>query len=209
MGPELKSAGKREANKHERRQAIVEIARQSFLDHGYAGTSMSAIATQLGGSKSTLWCYFPSKEELFAAVLDEATSAFRAQLVDVLAHQDSLAETVMAFCRSFITKLTSCEGSALHRLVVAETSRFPEVGQIFVARGPHPVRDMLTRYFAVQMAEGAMRRDDPERAAQTLTSLCLGGLHQRILWEGASATEAEIEAEAEAAATIFLRAFAA
>ena len=45
---------------------------------------MSTIAAALGGSKGTLWAYFPSKEALFAAVLDDVTAAFRTELADAL-----------------------------------------------------------------------------------------------------------------------------
>ena len=62
-----KAPGKREARKEERREAILAIAKRVFLDQGYSGASMSAISAELGGSKGTLWSYFPSKEELFAA----------------------------------------------------------------------------------------------------------------------------------------------
>ena len=44
-----------------RRQAILDIARESFVTDGFAATSMSAIAVRLGGSKGTLYNYFRSK----------------------------------------------------------------------------------------------------------------------------------------------------
>ena len=76
----MKKISKREANRMERRRAIVAIARDHFFEHGYAGTSMSAIAAALGGSKGTLWSYFRSKEELFAAVVDDTATSVRSQL---------------------------------------------------------------------------------------------------------------------------------
>ena len=200
--------GRREASKLERRAAIVEIAKRSFVEQGYAGTTMSAIAAELGGSKGTLWSYFASKEELFAAVLDEATTAFRGQLDDVLRTRSTLAETVRGFCRSFIEKITSIDGMSLHRMVVAESGRFPEVGKIFSSRGPEPVRQLLTDYFADQIGKGALRRDDPLHVATVLVSLCMGHLYQRTIWENAIVTAQEIDDEASYVAEVFLRAFA-
>src|SRR6185369_13165720 len=57
-GPVMK-IGKRETQRLARRAQIIAMAREHFFDHGYDGTSMSAIATALGGSKGTLWNYFP------------------------------------------------------------------------------------------------------------------------------------------------------
>ncbi|MFM6932121.1 MAG: TetR/AcrR family transcriptional regulator [Novosphingobium sp.] len=204
----MKTLGKRESNRLGRRQAIVEIAALSFMEHGYAGTSMSAIATELGGSKSTLWGYFPSKEDLFAAVMDDATAEFRAQLDDVLTHKGAFAETVLAFCRRFITKVTSPDGCGLYRLVAAESGRFPEVGRIFSSRGREPVGRRLADYFQTQIDEGTMRATDPLRAAHMILSLCLGDLHQRTLLLGFLATPDDVEAEAGAITADFLCAYA-
>lgn len=49
----------------QRRKAFIDAARSAFFSQGYARTVMSSIASQVGGSKTTLWSYFPSKEELF------------------------------------------------------------------------------------------------------------------------------------------------
>lgn len=202
-----KAPGKREARKEERRLAILEVAKRTFLESGYSGTSMSAISAELGGSKGTLWGYFPSKEELFAAVLDHATVAYRQQLSSVLAPSADLYATIVTFCRSFIAKITMEDGIRLHRLIAAESGRFPELGEIFFRRAPQPTQQMLADFFAGQMATGHMRDDDPLAAARVLASLCLGGLHQRVLWGIAAASPDEVEREALYAADIFARAF--
>jgi AcrR family transcriptional regulator len=133
-----KAPGKREARKIDRREAIVEVAKRQFLDNGYAATSMSAIAAELGGSKATLWSYFPNKEDLFAAVLDEATAAYRQQFADLLRPSKDMPSAVLQFTRSFMAKLTLPEPLRLHRLIVAESGRNPELGQLFFERAPGP-----------------------------------------------------------------------
>jgi TetR/AcrR family transcriptional repressor of mexJK operon len=201
-----KAPGKREARKEERRLAILEVAKRSFLEHGYSATSMSAISAELGGSKGTLWNYFPSKEELFSAVLDHATTSYRQLLSDLLTPSADLRATLFAFCRSFIAKITSPEAMRLHRLVAAESGRFPEVGEIFYRRAPQPTLEMLATFFAGEMEAGHMRPDDPLAAARVLSSLCMGGAHQRLLW-GIDKAADEVEAEARYVADVFARAF--
>lgn len=201
-----KAPGKREARKEERREAILEIAKREFLDHGYSGASMSAISAELGGSKGTLWSYFPSKEELFAAVLDHATREYRSRLADVLKPGEDLRAAVLQFCRSFIAKISSPDGVRLHRLIASEVGRFPEVGDIFYRRAPQPTQQLLADFFERAMDAGTLRREDPLFAARVLTSLCLG-VQQRVMW-GQEWPAAERDSEAAQVAEVFLRAFA-
>ncbi len=58
--------------KEEVRKKIVEAAFSLFLDKGYHGTTMDEIAESLGVTKPALYQYFPSKEDLFAAVAERS-----------------------------------------------------------------------------------------------------------------------------------------
>lgn len=53
----------------EKRQAILDVAAEVFREAGFERASMSEICTRVGGSKATLYNYFPSKEELFFEVM--------------------------------------------------------------------------------------------------------------------------------------------
>jgi AcrR family transcriptional regulator len=201
---------RREARREARRDTILDVAAQSFLEHGYAATTMSAIAATLGGSKGTLWSYFPSKEVLFTAVLDRVTEAFRAQLALILNPQDGLEPALRRFCLEFVRKVTSPEAIALHRLVVGEAHRFPEIGRIFYERAPRQTQKLLAGFLEQAMAEGRLRRDDPLIAARQLTSLSMYGCHQQLLMAVIDSVSVEaIEADVERAMQTFLRAYAA
>lgn len=202
--------GRREARRIDRRDAILAVAQASFLEHGYSATTMSAIAATVGGSKATLWSYFPSKEALFAAVLDQATSAYRAGLSDLLHASGDLEATLRRFCTSYLEKVTSPEAIALHRLVHAEAGRFPEIGEIFYDRAPGVTSALLGEFLGSAMERGLLRSVDPIRAAKVLTSLCTLGTHQQLLIGRLTAPTAELlAADVDAAMDVFLRAHAA
>ncbi|RYD91516.1 MAG: TetR/AcrR family transcriptional regulator, partial [Sphingomonadales bacterium] len=173
--------GRREARRIDRREAIIAVAYSSFLDHGYAATTMSGIAATIGGSKATLWSYFPSKEALFEAVLDNATETYRTQLSTLLDTSVDSARTLRIFCGNFLEKITTPEALALQRLVHAEAGRFPEVGRIFYERGPRTTQTLVAAFLGAAMERGQLRRDDPLRAARTLSSLCMSGIHQQLI----------------------------
>lgn len=206
--PVLAGQSRRETRRESRRCAILDIAAQSFMEHGYAGTTMSAIAAMLGGSKATLWSYFASKELLFGAVLERRTAAFRAQLSLILDPEGDVEAVLDRFCREFLTKVASSEAIALNRLVLGEVNRFPEIGRIFYERGPRLVQLLLSEFLARAMADGKLRDVDPFQAAQMLTSLCMSGSHQQLLLgELEFLSRERAAADAERALRTFLRAF--
>ncbi len=57
------------ARTEEKRDEIVRIAAELFEKHGYDRCSMAALSERLGGTKATLYGYFPSKEDLLRAVI--------------------------------------------------------------------------------------------------------------------------------------------
>ena len=201
--------GRREARRIDRRDAMLAIAAESFLRDGYAATTMSAIAAAIGGSKATLWSYFPSKEALFEAVLDRQTAAYRMRLTTLLDPSGDLEPGLRGFCLSFIERIVSPEAIALHRLAHAEASRFPELGAIFYDRAPRTVQGMLASFIASMMERDRLRKADPARAARTLMTLCLSGCHQQVmLGQLAQPSKAQLAEDADYAADIFLRAYA-
>lgn len=201
---------RREARRQSRREAILDVAAESFLEHGYAGTTMSAIAATLGGSKGTLWSYFASKEVLFAAVIDRVTQAFRAQLSLILNPRDGVEAALRRFCIEFLRKVTSPEAIALHRLVVGETNRFPEIGHIFYERAPRQTQKLLAEFLAEAMERKSLRRTDPLIAARQLIALCMAGEHQLLLMGMTDTLAPEtLEAEVDNAMNTFIRAYAA
>jgi len=201
---------RRETSKQTRRDAIVQVAAQYFIDHGYAGTTMSGIACALGGSKGTLWSYFPSKEELFVAVMDRLTKDFRDQISLILNPEHDLETALRRFCREFVAKVTSPEGIALYRLVASEANRFPEIGRIFHDRGPAVTQRELAGFLGKVMDSGLLRpHHEPIEAARQLIGLCLLGSRPNLLIGLYDlVTPEQINADVDRAMDIFMRAYA-
>lgn len=166
---------KREQNKRLRRNAIVEIATRAFLDQGYAATSMSAIADEIGGSKATLWSHFGSKEELFTAVIDHLVIRFGCELEETLIDNVFTVEGLRRYCQRFLAKVLSDDGIALFRLIIAEGARSPEINVVFHVRAPAPMLRRLAQYFATRFSD-----EDATRLAQ-ITSYTMAGYRSQAL----------------------------
>ena len=208
-GGDCPPCGRRAQRRAERRAAIVDVAYRSFLEQGYAATSMSGIAAALGGSKGTLWNYFASKELLFAAVMDRGAQTFQANIARELTGPGEMEDILRRFARAFLRKITSPEGVSLYRMIVAEAGRFPELGRIFQERAIGRTRAVLSGYLAGAMAAGRLRTGDPLRAAYELLGLCTIGTQQLLLMGQIECAAPDVlEAEGGAAVALFLRAYA-
>ena len=191
-----------------RRKAILEIARDAFMKEGYAASSMSAIAARLGGSKGTLYNYFPSKEELFAAVVSDETEAEFLAMVD-FQPEDSVEESLRRFGLRFLRFALSETGLGFHRLLAAEAGRFPELGRAFYAAGPERNLKRIAAFLQLRMDGGELRAADPEQAASFLTGLLKSNLHHRRVWNVLEPVdEATLEAHVDGAVRVFLHGYA-
>jgi AcrR family transcriptional regulator len=191
-----------------KREAILNIAHQVFMEEGYAAASMSAIAARVGGSKGTLYNYFRSKAELFVAVIQSQCEVHHNQLFDV-PEQDT-RKFLTELGRRFAHMLLSDEVITIHRVVVAEATRFPEIGEALYEAGPKRGKLRLQAYLKQAMDEGRLKKADPERAAEHAMELALSGMYRRRLWNvGPPPTEAEIESAIAAGIDVFMAAYGA
>lgn len=197
-------AGSHRLAPDDRRQAIVDIARDVFLTEGYADASMSAIAARVGGSKGTLYNYFPSKEALFVAFMRQECEV-EAEIAHALDFpDDDLARALTHLGCKLVHFILSDKVLSVHRLVIAESQRFPELGRTFYDEGPRKGLVTFADQFQRWMEEGRLRPADPMQAAEQFGDLCKAGLYQRRLWNVSIPSDAEVEANVERAVAIFL-----
>lgn len=161
-----------------RRKAFVDAARELFFANGYAGTTMSSIASKVGGSKTTLWTYFPSKEELFAAVVDDIVAQYGDALAIDLPLDEPVPDVLRTFGNLLMTKLTATPILSLFRLVVGEAERFPHLAETFYERGPRRGKARAAVWVGEKMVRGEIRMGDPMRAVQQFAGLCQSGVYQ-------------------------------
>ena len=78
-----------------RRQAIIDVAKEAFCRQGFEATSMSEIASRVGGSKATLYNYFRSKEEIFIAVMESSATDRIAEAFKILEENTDIRFTLV------------------------------------------------------------------------------------------------------------------
>lgn len=202
-------AARTDARRQHKRAAILAIARDAFFRDGYHGTSMSELATRVGGSKGTLYSHFRSKAELFHAVVADFLAGHAEDVASTIEAGGPPRETLLRFSQRFLEVILRPENLALIRLVYAEAHRFPEVGRAFYESGPREAEARLGAYLESAIAAGHLRSgSDPTTAARHLILLSQSWLYHLRMWNVApSPTSAEIERAAEDAVRTFLAAY--
>ncbi len=193
-----------------KRQAILEVAAQAFRELGFERTSMSEICARVGGSKATLYNYFPSKEALFLAVMFQSSEdEFQAVLGLLDASLPDVAEALRRFGRGYLSFLYSPQVLAVRRLMLAEAGR-AELGLQCYAQGPQRSEDFIADYLGTAMADGRLHPADPRVATCHLRGLLEGELLEPFIF-GVLQTvaPAQIEAVVERAVAAFMAAYGA
>lgn len=190
-----------------KRRAILEAAKGVFLARGYHAASMAEVAARVGGSKQTLYSYFPSKEQLFLTAMLERGAALFEPLLTALRDSPDLPAALEAYAIAFLRLICADEFLACVRIIHAEGAK-SDLGAEFYLHGPKPCRDSIAERLRRAMAEGRMRQADPWRAALHLEGLCESGPYQRLL-EGslAAVSDQDLVQAAQAAVEVFVRGY--
>lgn len=161
-----------------KRQAVIAAAERAFLGQGYAVASMDAIAADAGVSKRTVYNHFPSKRELFRAVVARLYAGLNEAERDGLPVDEPPEDVLPRFTRQVLAHLRRPDILGLLRLIIAELPRFPELGLDFHTEGKGPAVALLERYLAAQHARGRLNVPD----AWLASAQFLGAVKEGVYW---------------------------
>ncbi|MDN5874406.1 MAG: TetR/AcrR family transcriptional regulator [Sinobacteraceae bacterium] len=209
MNPIRRSSGEACSAAEKKTECIIDAARSVFLQAGYGGATVDAIAAAAGVSKATIYTRFSSKQELFAAVIRQECKACskRMALAEEMPGPD-LAATLQHMAEALLDIILLPQNLAITRVVIAEMPRFPELGQVFYESGPAVTLDNLVGFLQRHMNNGALRIEDVELAAQQFISLLRGDIQWRALMGQVDVSEVARRRVASRTVQAFLRLYA-
>ncbi|MGH7113453.1 MAG: TetR/AcrR family transcriptional regulator [Stellaceae bacterium] len=189
-------------------ESILAAAKRAFLANGFGAVSMDTIAREAGVSKATVYAHFAGKEELFGAVIGrECEHRFAGLSVGELDPGDVSASLTMLALR-FLDLLLSPDAIALHRIILAEVTRFPALGEVFWRAGPERNLAQIEDFINSAAAVGALALPDTRLAAEQFVGLVRGETQLRhLLRLGIAADQPAIGEVVAAAVDTFIRAF--
>jgi TetR/AcrR family transcriptional regulator, mexJK operon transcriptional repressor len=201
-----------ESQRPSRKQAaILEAATRVFLDNGFRGTSMDAIARAAEVAKQTVYQHFTDKERLFVEVVRRAVNTVAdpvAAEIEQLGSGDDLAVDLKELAVRQLGAVLQPRVLALRRLVIAEASRFPELGQAFFDQGPGRTMNGLAARFAELSQEGRLRVADPSTAAAEFNWLVMAApINEAMLLGRTTFPAKDLTFIADRAVATFMRAY--
>ena len=151
-----------------KRDAIVQAAIAEFREHGFSGTSMDRVVAAAKVSKRTVYNHFPSKDELFGAILERLWECSQAQAELAYDAQQPLRAQLLAVLEQKMELLNDASFIDLSRVAMAEMMHTPERARAMVARLSEK-EEGLPRWIRAAQQDGALRAGvDPQYAAHQL-----------------------------------------
>lgn len=164
-----------------RREAFLRAAAEVFAEKGFAVATLDDVIARSGGSRQTLYALFGGKQGLFEALLAEKCRKIFGGMTMEQVLAQPVREALAGIGTRFLTVVTSREGIAVHRLVLAEAQRMPEVVEAFWKQGPGRNRALLARYLALQAERGVLRIPDPDVASGAFWGMLQGPFQPQLL----------------------------
>jgi TetR/AcrR family transcriptional regulator, mexJK operon transcriptional repressor len=187
---------------------LLDVATRLFMERGFDGTSIDAVAEAAGVSKPTVYARYHDKRDLFAAVL---RGRIRRWLAPVSAAAEaeatetspkSIKTTLHELSRHMVAYTLAPEAGALQRILSAQAIQFPELAKTANESWLRAVRG-VSSILSQSAARGHIKVDDPELAADMFINLVLGHPKRFALYGLATDPETE-ERHRKAAVDFFL-----
>lgn len=187
-----------------KREAIIQAAIAEFRANGFETTSMDKIAATAGVSKRTVYNHFPSKDELFAEILNQLWIRVTAEQEMSYRSDLPLRDQLRQLLATKLQVLSDDNLLDLARVAIATTIHSPERAQRMVARMGER-EENLTAWIRAAQADGRLKAVAPDFAAQQIHGL----LKSFAFWPQISMGQPSLSSEmqstvAESALDMFL-----
>jgi len=163
------AAPRRERRKEARPGELLDAALDLFVEKGFAATRAEEVATRAGVSKGTLFLYFPSKDELFKAVVRENISGrFTEFNAELAAFEGSSSDLLRYAMTSWWDRVGATKASGITKLMMSEARNFPELAAFYEREVIGPGHQLIGRILQRGMDSGEFRPMDAQYAVYSV-----------------------------------------
>lgn len=171
---------KRERRKEARPGELLAAALDLFVEKGFAATRAEEVAQRAGVSKGTLFLYFPSKEELFKAVVREhIAGTIREAFSELQSFPGNSAELVHFLMHQWWERYGNTKASGISKLMMSESNNFPELAEFYQQEVIIPGHQLIEKVIERGIATGEFRKVDVQYAVFSI----LAPIMFLIMWK--------------------------
>lgn len=175
-------------------ESILDAATELFLAQGFGATSIEAVAQRVRVSKRTFYHRFEDKPALFAAVVHRIIERLRPPAGIALIEGLDVEAVLERLATIILRAALSPQAISLHRMIVSESARFPELAAVLAREG---AAQEATRLIAgvIEHANqaGSLKCDDPAFAAQQFLQMVIAVPQRRAMGLGAPMSAREVD----------------
>ncbi len=164
-----------------KRDQILDGANIVFSRMGFDAAGIADITREAGVSKGTIYVYFDSKDDLFAALIDRQREHLFRDITAALDMPGSTVDRLRTYGVTLTGLLCSAQVVQAHRIIIGIASRKPDIGATFYEKGARRGMALLRGFLDQEIAAGRVLPCDTARAAQQFVELCLAGLFRQRL----------------------------
>ena len=169
VNTEATTPHKRERRKQDRPGELLEAALDLFVEKGYAATRVEEVAARAGVSKGTLFLYFPSKEDLFKAVVREnVVHPVTQGAAEVAQFEGSSGELLEWMMLQWWHRYGATKASGISKLVMSEASNFPDLAVFYRNEVIEPGQTLVRNVLQRAIDQGEFRPVDVELALHSV-----------------------------------------
>ena len=174
-------------------ELILDAATELFLTNGFGATSIEAVAQRTRISKRTFYHRFPDKPALFAAVVHRIIRRLRpAEGLPPIEGPD-LQPVLERLATLILHASLSPQAIALHRLIVAESARFPELAEVLAREGAtEEAIKLIAGILERKVKKGQLKLDDTVFAARQFLQMVVALPQRRAMGLGAPMSKREL-----------------
>lgn len=164
---------------------ILDAATELFLTHGFGATSVEAVAQRARISKRTFYHRFEDKSALFAAVVHRVVESLRPSAGIPLIEGTDPQATLERLAALILQAALSPQAIALHRMIVAESARFPELAAVVAREGAtEEAIKLIAGLLEHEAKAGRLRCVDSIFAAHQFLQMVIGLPQRRAMGLG-------------------------
>jgi TetR/AcrR family transcriptional repressor of mexJK operon len=212
MDTDLRPRGRGRPRDYGKRAAIVAAANTMFMERGYAGVTMEAVAAAAGVSKMTVYGHFRDKAALFGAVVRTVSDQLIAGLTDLPRAEGpaDLEAKLVAVGKALLGLILCPRTVVMSHVLMSMLMKDKALAEAFYEAGPGNTRASLARFLAEAAERGALTFDSAQAAAADLLSLWEGDLPKRLaLGLMPPVVPDDIDRQVRRGVSVFLRAYRA